>query len=58
MPEGGSLTIATGVVDLPVGDPRLHTGVDPGRFVELAVSDTGMGMSAEVAALVPSSRLT
>ena len=52
MPEGGSLTIATGVVDLPVGDPRLHTGVDPGSFVELAVSDTGMGMSAEVAARI------
>ena len=52
MPQGGSLTIATGVVDLPVGDPRLHTGVDPGCFVELAVSDTGMGMSAEVAARI------
>ena len=52
MPEGGSLTIATGVVDLPVGDPRLHTGVDPGLFVGLAVSDTGMGMSAEVAARI------
>ena len=50
MPEGGSLTIATGVVDLPVGDHRLHTGVDPGLFVELAISDTGTGMNAEVVA--------
>jgi two-component system, cell cycle sensor histidine kinase and response regulator CckA len=52
MPEGGSLRIATGVVDLPVGDSRLHTGVDPGLFAELAVSDTGTGMSAEVAARI------
>ena len=52
MPEGGALTIATGTVDLPVGDPRLHTGVDPGWFVELVVSDTGMGMSAAVAARI------
>lgn len=52
MPEGGSLTIATSAVDLPVGDPRLRSGIDPGRFVELAVSDTGTGMSADVAAHV------
>jgi PAS domain S-box-containing protein len=52
MPEGGSLRIATAVVDLAVGDPRLRTGVDPGRFVELAVTDTGAGMSAEVAARI------
>jgi CheY-like chemotaxis protein len=52
MPDGGSLTMATGVVDLAVGDARLHSGVDPGPFVELAVSDTGTGMSAQVAARI------
>jgi PAS domain S-box-containing protein len=50
MPEGGVLTITTGVAELLVGDARLATGTDPGRFVELAVSDTGTGMSETVAA--------
>ena len=50
MPEGGILTIKTSLADLDEGYARLHPGVDPGRYVELAVTDTGTGMSAEVAA--------
>ena len=50
MPEGGTLTIETSLADLDEGYARQHPGVDPGRYVELAVTDTGTGMSAEVAA--------
>ncbi len=50
MPHGGTLTIETSLADLDDGYARLHPGVDIGRYVELAVSDTGTGMSAEVAA--------
>jgi PAS domain S-box-containing protein len=50
MAHGGILTIKTRLTDLGESYARLHPGVDPGRFVELAVSDTGTGMSPEVAA--------
>ena len=46
MPDGGRLTIATRTIDLDAqtaGDRRLV----PGRFVEVAVTDTGSGMDAE-----------
>lgn len=46
MPQGGTLTR---LADLDEGYVRLHPGVSPGRYVELAVSDTGTGMSADVA---------
>jgi hypothetical protein len=46
MPDGGTLTIETRGVD---HDP-LEPGTPPGRHVQLSVSDTGLGMSAEVVA--------
>ena len=49
MPAGGVVTFRTGAVDLGEGDSRLGQGVSPGCFVEIAVSDTGTSMSAEVA---------
>ena len=52
MPEGGTLTIGTGLADLDAGYARLHPDVGPGRYVQLTVSDTGAGMSAEVAACI------
>jgi PAS domain S-box-containing protein len=52
MPGGGTLTIGTSLAELGEGDARRPAGVSPGRYVELAVSDTGTGMSAEVAARI------
>jgi two-component system cell cycle sensor histidine kinase/response regulator CckA len=52
MPEGGTLTIGTGPADLDAGYARMHPDISPGHYVELTVSDTGTGMSAEVAARV------
>ncbi|MBI4565713.1 MAG: response regulator [Planctomycetes bacterium] len=44
MPEGGKLTIETGNADLDEEYARRHAGVRPGRYVMLAISDTGCGM--------------
>ena len=52
MPGGGTLTIGTSLTEFGEGDTRLRDGVSPGRYVELAVSDTGTGMSADVAARI------
>jgi signal transduction histidine kinase len=44
MPNGGNLTIETAEVELEKDDHSRHTGVAPGHYVMLAVSDTGIGM--------------
>ncbi|HXL18347.1 MAG TPA: ATP-binding protein, partial [Streptosporangiaceae bacterium] len=48
MPEGGALTIRTRIADLSQEHAPSHPAIRRGRYVELAVSDTGIGMSADV----------
>ncbi|HWQ54604.1 MAG TPA: ATP-binding protein, partial [Bryobacteraceae bacterium] len=51
MPGGGTLTIKTANVTLTEADAR-NQELAPGRYVMLAVQDTGIGMDAEVRAHV------
>src|SRR6202022_3304988 len=41
--------VETRATDVDKGYAAVHPGLRPGRYVELTVSDTGVGMSAEVA---------
>lgn len=50
MPDGGTLTITT--ANVAVGPGEHHPRLPPGRYVTVSVSDTGHGMSEQVAARV------
>ncbi|SPE36425.1 PAS/PAC sensor hybrid histidine kinase [Candidatus Sulfopaludibacter sp. SbA6] len=47
MPQGGKLVIETADVDLDEGPASKNLGLQPGSYVMLAVSDTGVGMDPE-----------
>lgn len=44
MPEGGTLTFETSSVSLDETYCREHLGAEPGEYVRLTVSDTGVGI--------------
>jgi signal transduction histidine kinase/CheY-like chemotaxis protein len=50
MPEGGKLTIETANSYLDDAYARQNTDVEPGQYVLIALTDTGSGMTRDVAA--------
>lgn len=48
MPDGGKLTVGTRSADFDADEARAHPGAGAGRYVEISVRDTGVGMSPEV----------
>jgi two-component system, cell cycle sensor histidine kinase and response regulator CckA len=50
MPNGGKLTLETENMELDDSYAREHEPLQPGRYVMLAVSDTGTGMSPDTQA--------
>jgi two-component system, cell cycle sensor histidine kinase and response regulator CckA len=52
MPRGGLLAIETSNVELDAAYCRRYGYVQPGRYVEIKVSDTGCGMDAETQARI------
>jgi PAS domain S-box-containing protein len=52
MPHGGKLVIETDTVDFDESVANQHRPMTPGRYVMLAVSDTGTGMDRETASRI------
>ncbi len=49
MPDGGTMTISTGIITIGPND-RNPSGIPPGEYVTVTVQDTGQGMTPEVVA--------
>jgi CheY-like chemotaxis protein len=52
MPKGGNLTLQTRDLELDASYAKAQSGLRPGRYVLLAVTDTGCGMTSEVQARI------
>ena len=52
MPEGGTITVRTHEVELSETDLHDHPDQPPGRYAIVTLSDTGQGMSPEIAARI------
>ena len=52
MPKGGTLHVEVRRARLDAADRPLHAWVEPGSYVSIALSDTGVGMKAETVARV------
>ena len=52
MSRGGKLTVETANVELDEGHASTHSDVQAGSYVELAVSDTGLGMNKDTLARI------
>ncbi len=50
MPDGGTLTITTQNIDFDANQAAQHLGIAAGQYVMLSVTDTGLGMPAEILA--------
>lgn len=50
MPNGGLLTLEVGTANVDASEALLFTELNPGRYVTIAVTDTGEGMSPAVVA--------
>jgi PAS domain S-box-containing protein len=48
MPKGGRLDITTKIAELDAQYAALHPGANPGMYVLIEVSDTGVGMAPEI----------
>jgi two-component system, cell cycle sensor histidine kinase and response regulator CckA len=52
MPTGGKLTIETANVDMDELCAKIHTGVLPGKYVMISMTDSGCGMDETVLAQI------
>ncbi len=52
MPNGGTITIATGEAVVTTSDAETHDGAPAGSYVTLAVGDSGVGMASEIVAQI------
>lgn len=50
MPQGGKLIIETANIDVDKSDARQHFDLNPGLYVMLTISDTGVGMDEQTQA--------